>query len=71
MVVVETAKGRLVYHLQHEIIFFEDAADSIEGLLPHMSKEMQEQWKHIAAIRRNMAEESRLLLKLLDSRQTE
>lgn len=70
MAVMEKAKGRLAYHLQHEIIFFEDAADTIEELLPHMDEEVQEQCKHIAAIRRNMAEQSRLLLKALDNKPT-
>ncbi len=71
MAVVETAKGRLAYHLHHEIVFYDDAADTLEELLPYMGKEVQEQLKHIVAIRRNMAEESRLLLKVLDSEPTE
>lgn len=62
MALVETAKGRLIYHLQHEIVFFQDAANILEELLPDLGSDFQQPLKHIIAVRRNLAEESRSLL---------
>ena len=58
-----TAQEQFIEILRQDVEQFEAAAERIEELLPHLGRELQEQWRFTAKARRSLIEELRVLLR--------